>query len=759
MKDLKNKHDNANNQIDDIQDDKNEDRDWADKAIDFITGFFDKVLWFWGVNEKGNPRIKDTKNFLKKNKIQYDDLDDTFTKLEENSKPKPPSEEIKDNANEIKKDIDFKEKLEKSETKNKHTEEASKNIDKFLKEKLDKLSNKVKELKENINEKLPNEEDIDKIIKNLDNLKSKNEVSKKDIDEMLKNIEQLSKGLDRKDPSDKDTPNDKEDTGNSDTTETNTNTGKNDKGGNSGNNGNLGDDNSGNNNNSDSDGGSNSGNNSGEGNTDNGNDSGNNTPPEDSNTNEDTPEFPNPFPPRKTCPVPNPFPFPFPNPFKPNLGGKCYRIEVYDPLVLDLNKDNKISITSSKDSNVYFNHTNDGVNIKTSWIGKEDGILVIDKNGNGIIDNGNELFGNFTTKNNGDMANNGFEALKDYDTNGDLIIDYRDDKFSELRVWQDLNSDGISNKGELKTLNELGIKSLNLKYKDNKQIKDSIAQISSYETLDGKTHLLADINFDVDSVDTIISVDKKYIKDHLTGANVGGIGRVSDLAIASNINITLNAILYLYAKSNTKQEQLNLLDNLLFEWAKTDTNFNNYNIEILKANDISNSNNYDDTNVEVIRLTPSQARLLKKQIEDGLTNKALIQELEEMKPKIQIVSAMTGMDLSKIYYMGDKDLRNFLDNINTTYNNIKSDVYKILLPQTRLKEYINLIKLKIEDDFSLSYDVSETINSFASLSKTNPKKAFTDLAEFITMFESKNDIKDGIALLSNFAIAAKEKGV
>ena len=667
-----------------------------------------------------------------------------------NDQPKPPSEEIKDNANEIKKDIDFKEKLEKSETKNKYTEEASKNIDKFLKEKLDKLSNKVKELKENINEKLPNEEDIDKIIKNLDNLKSKNEVSKKDIDEMLKNIEQLSKGLDRKDPADKDTPNDKEDTGNSDTTETNTNTGKNDKGGNSGNNGNTG---------NNSDGNSDNGNNSGEGNTGNGNDSGNNTPPEDSNTNEDTPEFPNPFPPRKTCPVPNPFPFPFPNPFKPNLGGKCYRIEVYDPLVLDLNKDNKISITSSKDSNVYFNHTNDGVNIKTSWIGKEDGILVIDKNGNGIIDNGNELFGNFTTKNNGDMANNGFEALKDYDTNGDLIIDYRDDKFSELRVWQDLNSDGISNKGELKTLNELGIKSLNLKYKDNKQIKDSIAQISSYETLDGKTHLLADINFDVDSVDTIISVDKKYIKDHLTGANVGGIGRVSDLAIASNINITLNAILYLYAKSTTKEEQLNLLDEMLFEWAKTDTNFNNYNIEILKANDISNSNNYDDTNVEVIRLTPSQARLLKKQIEDGLTNKALIQELEEMKPKIQIVSAMTGMDLSKIYYMGDKDLRNFLDNINTTYNNIKSDVYKILLPQTRLEPYIDLLDIDIDSDFNVSYNNSKIIEKFKEINTTNPQKAFTDLAEFITMFESKNDIKDGIALLSNFAIAAKEKGV
>lgn len=51
MKDLKNKHDNANNQIDDIQDDKNEDRDWADKAIDFITGFLIRFCGF-GVSMK-----------------------------------------------------------------------------------------------------------------------------------------------------------------------------------------------------------------------------------------------------------------------------------------------------------------------------------------------------------------------------------------------------------------------------------------------------------------------------------------------------------------------------------------------------------------------------------------------------------------------------------------------------------------------------------------------------------------------------------
>ncbi|MCZ6175119.1 hypothetical protein, partial [Campylobacter ureolyticus] len=109
--------------------------------------------------------------------------------------------------------------------------------------------------------------------------------------------------------------------------------------------------------------------------------------------------------------------------------------------------------------------------------------------------------------------------------------------------------------------------------------------------------------------------------------------------------------------------------------------------------------------------------------------------------------------------MGDKDLRNFLDNINTTYNNIKSDVYKILLPQTRLEPYIDLLDIDIDSDFNVSYNNSKIIEKFKEINTTNPQKAFTDLAEFITMFESKNDIKDGIALLSNFAIAAKEKGV
>ncbi|NLK67429.1 MAG: hypothetical protein GX282_08155, partial [Campylobacteraceae bacterium] len=473
------------------------------------------------------------------------------------------------------------------------------------------------------------------------------------------------------------------------------------------------------------------------------------------------------YPPGGTCPAPNPFPFPFPNPFDPTpSGGKCYRIEIYDPLVLDLNKDSKISITSYENSDAYFNHKDDGVKIKTSWIGKEDGILVLDKNNNGTIDNGNELFGNFTeisdSENKSKLATHGFEALKAHDLNSDNVIDENDAVFSSLKIWQDMDEDAITDEGELKTLSELGIKSLNLNYEDSNikvNSKDSITQISSYSTTSGETHEMVDVSFGVNSVDTRVMVDKKYIKNHITGANVGGIGRVSDLAIASNMNITLDALLYFYSKSDTKEKQMSLLDDMLFEWAKTDTNFNNYNIEILKAQDVSGNNSYVDEEVETLRLTPSQARAFREQIEKGLTNQALIEELEAMKPKIQIVSAMTGMDLSKIYYMGDSAIREFLDNINTTYNNIKSDVYKILLPQTRLKEYIGLMELKIEDDFSLSYDNSAVMEAFSSLSKTNSKKAFVDLAEFIGLFENKNDITDGLKLLSSFAISAKEQGV
>lgn len=114
--------------------------------------------------------------------------------------------------------------------------------------------------------------------------------------------------------------------------------------------------------------------------------------------------------------------------------------ELYDPLTLDLNNDGKISTLNLGDG-VYFDHNKDGVAFKSSWIGKEDGILVFDKNNNGLIDNGNELFGNHTISNTSfkytdDKATNGYEALKAYDLNGDNVIDSKDEIYNNTLLWK-----------------------------------------------------------------------------------------------------------------------------------------------------------------------------------------------------------------------------------------------------------------------------------------------------------------------------------
>ena len=89
----------------------------------------------------------------------------------------------------------------------------------------------------------------------------------------------------------------------------------------------------------------------------------------------------------------------------------------------------------------------------------------------GKIDNGNELFGNHTISNTiygytDKKATNGYEALKAYDLNGDNAIDEKDEIFDKLKIWKDKNSNGITDKGELGSLSDNNIKSIDLNYKE-----------------------------------------------------------------------------------------------------------------------------------------------------------------------------------------------------------------------------------------------------------------------------------------------------
>ncbi|WHO79666.1 hypothetical protein [Rhizobium leguminosarum] len=177
-------------------------------------------------------------------------------------------------------------------------------------------------------------------------------------------------------------------------------------------------------------------------------------------------------------------------------------VETYNPpVLLDLNGDNHIDLRplDSLGTSVSFDWDGDGVADDTAWVGPQDGFLAIDLGAGGTagadgqIDQTRELAFSLWD----DGATSDLDGLRlAFDTNHDNVLDLNDDRWSEFRVWRDLNQNGVSDAGELQTMTDAGIRLINLMPStDGVQSfaeGSIITGTSSYQTVDGNQHLVGD---------------------------------------------------------------------------------------------------------------------------------------------------------------------------------------------------------------------------------------------------------------------------
>ncbi|MFC1834438.1 hypothetical protein ACFL2Q_06855 [Thermodesulfobacteriota bacterium] len=245
-----------------------------------------------------------------------------------------------------------------------------------------------------------------------------------------------------------------------------------------------------------------------------------------------------------------------------------------DPVIFDLNRDG-ITTTPLGIWSPSFDLDANGFAENTAWVGADDGLLVKDRNGNGIIDDGRELFGDATILSNGEKASSGFQALVDFDNNADGKIDAADPEFSQLRIWQDADSDGYSSADELYGLDELGITSIDL-HSTETGITDEQGntqkRLGSFQWADGTSGLMGEYTFERDTMYTTATESLDVPERIAELPFVSGYGNVYDLPqkMVRDTSGRLESSVNQFIAATDVNERNSLMDDILFQWTDSE---------------------------------------------------------------------------------------------------------------------------------------------------------------------------------------------
>jgi hypothetical protein len=457
-------------------------------------------------------------------------------------------------------------------------------------------------------------------------------------------------------------------------------------------------------------------------------------------------------------------------------------IQRRDPLTLDLDGDGIETVSAN--SGITFDFDGDGLKTGTGWVKGDDGFLVLDRNGNGTIDNGSELFGVDTVKSNGQKATDGFDALRDLDSNGDGVFDAQDAAFSDVRVWQDLNQDGIAQSSELKSLADHHISAINLGSSRTNQNSNGnlISAVGSFVrddgqegTVNGNQSLAA--NLDLASNPFYREYTDKIAIDESVAAlpNMQGSGAIRDLREAAMLSPQLNSSLAIYSQAENRAEQRALLGQLVATWASTSgfrtfdqrigdlaagKNYElafSYSWEIERSNyGVGNGSGNDNGTVEAgsefnSSPGPTAEQLEKKALLEmvkvlevfnnqnffNFSPPAVTQDGERWSLSMNYRSGSQSHGAQRMrvggqtFYITEEDLSfaaQQATSIRAAYQALLDSVYDGLLLQTRLKPYVDALTLTLDAN-GIALDYSGVTELADQVAGQDVVKAISDVLD------------------------------